>query len=199
MSIRYDFYRQDGVFKHQNKVIVRPTEGQNIKSDQLFEEIQSSTSLTTSDLLGAVTALKVALSRHLLEGNTVHLEGLGYFSLSIEGDVIEKAPDHYQLKNPKVKDVRFRPEKGFVRNLNREAHFKANQHSCRSHKVLSLETIKSAIDQLMEGGLVFTPLQFAHAVGCSRTTAYTVLPQLVAQGLLKDVSTSSRHKLYTRA
>lgn len=50
---------------------------------ELAEEISQDCSLTPGDVLSAVSALSVCLERHVLNGNSVKLPGIGVFSLAV--------------------------------------------------------------------------------------------------------------------
>lgn len=199
MAIQYGFFRQGGVFEGKNKVIARAIEGRAVESTQLFEEIEASTSLSTSDLLAAVDALTDALRRQLLMGNSVHIKGLGYFSLTIDGEVTEKEKERFYLKQPKVKSVRFRAEKSFLQGLAQEAQFKATHHGCKSQRELTEQELNAVLDRLMNGAFFFSAPEFAREAGCTLPHAYQLLRRLIAAGKVKDISTSPRRKMYSRA
>ena len=47
-------------------------------------------SLTSADIVAAEAALRDEIVRNLMLGNSVHLPGIGHFSLSVDGDIYEE-------------------------------------------------------------------------------------------------------------
>lgn len=64
-----------------------------INTEQLAEEISHSSSITHADVLGVLYALSNVVRRHLLQSETVHLDGLGTMRVSIRSHMVEKEED----------------------------------------------------------------------------------------------------------
>lgn len=61
------------------------TSGQ-VTIDDLAEEISHSSSLTRGDILATVSALNEAIQKHLEDGKTVYIKGIGLFYISATGE-----------------------------------------------------------------------------------------------------------------
>lgn len=79
------------------------TRGQ-IDEDYLAHEICAQCSLTESDVLAAVSALSDVMQRHLKQGNTVSLKGIGLFTVSAgsEGCETEKECTPSKVKAQRI-------------------------------------------------------------------------------------------------
>ena len=72
--------------------------------EQLCEEIEQSSTLSKPDIYGVLYALLDVLPRHLTDGKSVHLGGLGSFrvSLSSNGEASEDDVDVHSIKHTRV-------------------------------------------------------------------------------------------------
>ena len=86
-------------------------ENQVVGIERMGKNIQSASSLTQSDVIAAVAALKEEISFQLMSGNAVHLPGIGYFTLSVKGKLYQDpCSGHYRLRDPEARTVKFRPD-----------------------------------------------------------------------------------------
>ena len=99
------------------------TEGA-VSTERLCEEISLQCTLTGTDVKSVLDALKGQILLHLSRNNTVHLDGLGTFSLSVKGKIVaENKRKHLIVKDPRVRSVLFRPERQLI-DYFANAHFK---------------------------------------------------------------------------
>lgn len=197
MSIHYDFYRQSGIFAADDKVIARINEHRTCNTETLAQRIESATSLTRADVVAVLDAVAKAMSDELLQGNSVHLEGIGYFSLTMDAKVVRNEKGQYYAKNPRIKSLRFRAEKKMTARFD-AAHFVPNGHFCTSRPPIDSTQAEMLIDTLLAVKPVFTPAEFARHANMHLQQAYKQLKQLEASGKLKNAGTPYR-KIYLRA
>ena len=75
-------------------------------TDDLADSIQENTSFSRGDVRGLVIALVDEISYRLRQGETVALEGLGRFHLTVESEPVDN-PDDFDIKKT-VKNVKCR-------------------------------------------------------------------------------------------
>lgn len=194
MSIHYKLLQATGAVlgasRYRTVVIDRTTVGMQ----QLRTTIQKATTLTATDLTAALDALTAEIRTQLLAGNSVRLDGLGYFSAVVAGEVCEDVrTGHRRLRQPRVRTVRFRPEKGFVRQFH-EAEF-ANATSATAATAPSSAETAAAVRALFERRPVFTVRELQSRLRLSRIAAYRLVARLEADGTLRNVGTPYRKLL----
>lgn len=89
MAVFYKLIKTHGALPKNAEYRVVAVENETVGVKHLAQRIQESTSLTPSDVVAAVSALKDEMAAELKMGNNVHLPGLGYFSLAVKGDIYE--------------------------------------------------------------------------------------------------------------
>lgn len=78
-------------------------------TQDLAEAIQENTSFTRGEVTGIIMALVDEISYSLSQGNTVVLDGLGRFHLTVESDPVENREDFDIKKNIKGVKCKFLP------------------------------------------------------------------------------------------
>ncbi len=197
MAINYDFYKTTGVLAADDKWYVRAVDNGTAETEELMQYIQEGTTLTTSDLKGALDALAVQIRRQLADGRNVHIEGLGHFSLSIGGEVTTDSKGRLRLKQPAVRTVNFRPDAGLLRHLS-NASFTSSAHRGRHSEAVSEAELPAAIDRLCATTGHFTAAQFRKALRLTSSTAGRLLRRLCSEGRLVNIGSRS-FGLYCRA
>ncbi len=197
MAINYDIYKNSGCLRSENKHHLRIIENKTTTSIALAERIEKACSLTTSDVKAALSALASSVREELLAGNGIHLEGLGYLSLAMEGEIEPDRNGRLRVKHPRVSNVLFRPEKALMRKL-QDAQFTITKHAGKHSRNLSEAETEQIVSRLLEKRTFFTAQQFATASGMTQATAYRTLRKLSDNGTLKNIGTPSR-MIFTHA
>ncbi|MCR5821242.1 MAG: HU family DNA-binding protein [Bacteroidaceae bacterium] len=97
--------------KEQRNAHIRPVTSGVIGTQQVCEEIAYKCTLTKPDIVAVLTALSEVLQSQLSQNHSVHLDGLGTFSLSLKGKVeADKKRKQLRVKNPRVRSVLFKSE-----------------------------------------------------------------------------------------
>lgn len=81
----------------------------HITTAQLCDEISHSTTVTESDVRAVFAELKVAMHDHLLNNQSVKVDGLGTFSVSLSSNLAD-TKESFKATNIKGASVNFRPE-----------------------------------------------------------------------------------------
>lgn len=197
MAINYDIYKNSGCLRSKSDHHLRIIENKTTTSNTLAEHIEKACSLTTSDVKAALSALASAVRDELLAGNSIHLEGLGYLSLAMEGEIEPDCNGRLRVKHPRVSNVLFRAEKALMRKL-QDAQFTITKHAGKHSRNLSETETEQIIARLLEKRTFFTARQFANASDMTQATAYRTLRKLLGNGTLKNIGTPSR-MIFTHA
>ncbi len=197
MAITYKFMKVNGALGGKQIVCARATSHHTCGSDRLFRELEKATTLTSADLKAALQALSETVVAHLLDGDNVRLDGLGTFSVSVDGDVQTDENGKYYLKQPRVSAIRFHPAPAAQQAM-KEANFVAASRLPVGDAVPSIEDAREAAKALLAEKSVFTASDFRKALHLSSTTAYNLLKRLVDEGILRNTGTARRY-LYAAA
>ena len=84
-----------------------------VSTADLAEEISHSTTVTYADIKAVLDEVSVTIKRHILNSQSVHVDGLGSFRPSIHSQLVDKAED---FDASKIKGYRiiFTPERSIV-------------------------------------------------------------------------------------
>jgi predicted histone-like DNA-binding protein len=177
------------------KYRVVPVEYETVGLKRISKHIQRATSLTPADVIGVLTALKEEVAEELKMGNHVHLPGIGYFSLAIQGELYEDPRSHhYRLRDANVRKVKFRPDMEFLEAL-RDIEFENITYTHGTSLVPTGDALDEAIEQLLSRAPFFTVANLQEHLHLSQSHAYRLVARLEADGKIRNMGTS-RRKLY---
>lgn len=186
MAIDYDFYSSKNLRNAQGELYVRPIVNQVKTTEDLADQIEHMTTASRSDIRLVLDALSRELAWELLQGNSVRIDGLGTFSITMQGDIDRDSIGRLLLRNAAVRSVRFRPGQELMRELSR-AEFTSAYHRGRHSTEVTEEEVRAAVVQLTEGGDVFSSRQFRHSLGLTASTARKHLLRLQEEGVVRNV------------
>lgn len=85
----------------------------SVSTKDLAEELSHATTVTRADIMAVLIELSVAIQRHLLNSQSVHLDGLGSFRVGIKSTPTEKKED---FKASKIKSfhIIYTPERSAI-------------------------------------------------------------------------------------
>ncbi len=184
MGIRYDFYENPAQKKDtkQPKLHARVVSSGTMTTDEIALRIHGNSTLTTGDVKAVLTSLSELIVSELSFGRRVHVEGLGYFHLTLSCPPV-KSPKEIRAESIRVKSIAFRPEIELKKNFKRLPfqRVREKRHSCRYSEI--------EIDGLLTGhfmdNLYITRRQFQGLCGMTTTTAFRRIKQLIADGKLQ--------------
>ena len=161
-----------------------------VDSNLLAEEIEKENSLTQSDVKATLIALSQKLSQHLGKGERVHLEGIGYFQVTLSCDKELENPDDLR-KNEQIhfKSVSFRAD-------NQLKHLLQAKEIIHSHKgfhsaSLSTKEIDSILSRHFSSSPILTRRIFQELCKATISTACKMIRVLVSEGKLRNISSPS--------
>lgn len=190
MPIRFEWYEnpttpdQEEEIKHYH---ARPTLNGRIDTTQLAQQIQGRCSLTKVDVAAVLDALSAVVAEHLQEGKRVHLDGLGYFHISLAVDGEVEAQTKRRNTKVRMKAVKFRADSKLKENIGiiEVEHTKYGAHSRR----LSNEEIRVRLAKYFSERKVMTRSDFQICCGMTRNTATRHILRLRQEGVLKNIGT----------
>ena len=189
MSIKYRLQKNYGKLKEKAEFRAIVMERQTIGLERIGQNIQGAMSLTRADVFATVMALGDEIAYQLLDGNAVHLPGIGYFSLAVKGEVYEDPRTHnHRLRNPKVRTIKFRPDREMAHKL-LSAKFENETHHYGNASIPTTEDIEQALKELFATKSVITIADFRRYLNLSASTAYRIVERLETAGRIHNIGT----------
>lgn len=189
MAIQFELYKTPHPKDEEDKVTyhARVVNFQHIDTDYLAKEIQIATSLTEGDVKSVLDSLCHFMGDRLREGESVHLDGIGYFQIKLNS----KEP----ITSPKLKANQIK--------LKANISFKADAKLKRSVSVVHLERSKlkrhstsrsnDEIDRLLtnyfSNNPVLTRSDFQGLCNFTASTAARHIKRLKEEKKLKNINT----------
>lgn len=191
MAIKYDIYETPLPDKDsENTYHIRLINTGIIDTERLAEEIEFSTSLTAGDVKNVFTSLNHLFVEYLSRGYRVHIEGLGYFQLSLKAPAIND-PKKMRAEHIRVKTIKFLPEKKMKAQLSKLKfeRIKRKNHSQKHESEDIIELLK----EYFRENIFITRSEFEKLCGLTRGTAINRINDLIKRGVLirKGVANSS--------
>ena len=111
MAVKFDFYENPAPkeSKKKTRYHARVISYGTVDSEQLAQIIHSRCTLNVSDVKAVLVSLGELAAEKLSEGHRVHIEGLGYFQMTLECPEIRSA-DEIHAQSVAFKSVAFRAE-----------------------------------------------------------------------------------------
>ncbi len=186
MSLQYDFYANppSGGSNRKPRLHARVRTFGTTSTQMLAQVIKETTSLSTADVKAAIDALAEAMAFELTSGRRVHLDGLGYFSLTLSCPPIH-SPKEVRAESVKVKNIVFRPDEEWKDRV-RSAQLVRTREKNHSVRYSDIE-----IDGLLTGHFLdhsfISTLRFCGLCSCTQTTGRRKIVRLVEAGKLRRV------------
>ena len=198
MTVNYKLLRTSGKLAQRKALRIVPIKKDVTGIERICQRIQQTTTLTTADILGTIAALKTELVEELKSGNTVHLPGIGFFSLALKGDMYEDPKTHrHHLRNVAVRKIRFRPDKDFHEALG-EMDFENKTYMDGTSSLLMRLTVNAALEELFDESPIMTVSDLRHRLNLSTTYAYRLAAQLEREKKIINIGSRYR-KIYRKA
>lgn len=186
-TIRYDMFQNPS--PNQNSTPTyhpRVVGSRTIHREELDTKLTySSKPLTGKEIMLAISKFTDVLKDCLSKGESVHVDGLGTFSISLTCDR-SATPDNVRAEYVSLKDIVFRPEKSLLNELKNEIRFEKGCYTKYSHKPTASQAIDILKAMMTENGSVrpFTCKEFAAYAHLSNTTAHKLVKEMVANGTI---------------
>ena len=189
MAIQFELYKTPRPKDEEGKETyhARVVNFQHIDTDYLARQIQTATSLTEGDVKSVLDSLSHFMGDRLREGESVHLDGIGYFQIKLNS----KEP----ITSPKLKANQIK--------LKANISFKADIKLKKSVSVVHLERSKlkphsasrsnEEVDKLLtnyfNNNPILTRSDFQRLCGFTPTTAARHIKRLKEEKKLKNIHT----------
>ena len=158
---------------------MRNTNKQTIHSKDLIHETTLYTSVSRSDWAAVVEGLIDILSEKLGDGKRIHINGLGYFSVSI-GSTESENPKKMTRGTVQITGINFQPEKSFKKSIISRAHFVRERYKVHTVDLSPIE-VDGLLSEYFKDHRSITCARMQQVCGMTRSTAYRRL-QTLTQG-----------------
>ena len=197
MTVTYKLLRTSGKLAQRKALRIIPIKKDVTGIERICQHIQQTTTLTTADILGTIAALKTELVEELKSGNTVHLPGIGFFSLALKGDIHEDPKTHrHHLRNVAVRKIRFRPDKDFHEALGK-MDFENKTYKDGTSTLPIKSDVNAALKELFEESPIITVNDLRRRLNLSTTYAYQLTAQLEHEKTIINIGSRYR-KIYKK-
>ena len=170
MAIKFEFYESPNTIGTRKKRYhARVVNWQRINTDYLAREIQYGSSLTVADIKATIISLSEKLAYYLKDGARVHIEGIGYFHISLTCPET-RTPSSTRANKVKFKSVTFRADKYLKHQL---SDVKTERSKYKPH---SMPVTKESIDEALTEYFL------------TRATAGRYIAQLAKDKKLRNIS-----------
>ena len=186
MAIKFEFYESPHTIgTNKKRYHARVVNWQRITTDHLAQEIHYGSSLTVADIKATLISLSEKLAYHLKDGARVHLEGIGYFHLSLTCPET-RTPSATRANRVKFKSVTFRADKYLKKEL---TGVKTERSKYKPHSMpMTAEEIDAALTEYFSTHSVLTRRQFESLCMLKRATAARYIARLVKEKKLCNIS-----------
>lgn len=185
MSLRYDFY-ENPLPKDSNKhpqLHPRVVTSGTMNTSEMAKRIHGMSTLTIGDIKATLISLVELMADELASGKRIHLEGLGYFQLTLSSLPVH-SPKEIRAESISVKSVVFRSEKSFKKRFIGipMERVREKRHSNR----YSDFEIEDLLAKYFLHHPHITRREFGILCGFTESTAKRRLNKLVADGKLQN-------------
>jgi predicted histone-like DNA-binding protein len=186
MSLRYDFY-ENPVPRDSDerpKLHARVVTNGTMNIDRLAQYIHEECTLATADVKASLVALVEVMADELASGRRIHLDGLGYFQLTLSSPPVD-SPRQIRAESVRVRSVAFRPEESFKKRF-KDTPLKRTKEKRHSSRCSDTE-IDDLLTNYFLNNAHITCRAFCSLCGFTESTGRRRLRRLVAGGKLHDI------------
>ena len=186
MAVKFDLFEnpvKEGVSspKLHAKVITKDV----ITTHEIRESISKKCTVAPADVAAVITALNDELYEKLSNGYAVHLEGIGYFSLSLKCTP-DINPKYITASDIRVRSIKFTPDKELADRF-KEVKFERSTDSSRHSSKMDDEELKQKLAEFFAGHSFLQRRDFEQLTGFNQSKATRYIRRLVEEGVLKNV------------
>lgn len=152
MELKYDLYTlNNSQGTGENREYVRLIQHEPMTAKQLQEKIQDRCSLTKGDVAAVLSELHDIAVQEFQMGHRFYIPEIGYFSMSASLEMPEDNPDKKITgKEVRLTGINFRPEAGFLQEVQRGVHFVRSRYSSQSTKYTEEKLLEKIKEYLQE-------------------------------------------------
>lgn len=197
MEIEYDLYENPGKEVGDSPRLHAKVVTKNVVTTKnLRENITRKCTATPADVAAVLTALSDELYNALSDGYSVHIDGLGYFSLSL-GCNSEAGSENKADVDVWVRGIKFVPEKELLEKFETANLQRVTDKSRHSEKMTDEEVMKRLQGYFAENEYMQRK-DFEKLTGFNLSKSSRYIKLLVDNGVLKNIA-SKFHPVYILA
>lgn len=194
MEIEYDLYENPGKDGTGSQRLHAKVVTKNVVTTKnLRENITRKCTATPADVAAVLTAISDELYDALSDGYSVHIDGLGYFSLSLSCNS-EAGSRNMDNVDVWVRGIKFVPEKVFVEKFETANLVRVKDESRHSEKMSDDEVMKR-LETYFAKSQYMQRSDFEELTGFNLSKSSRYIKRLVGDGVLKNIS-SKYHPVY---
>lgn len=188
MAIQFDLFenpqREGGnTPKLHAKVITRNV----VTTKNMCDSISKKCTVTTADVAGVLAALGDEIFHALSNGYSVHLNELGFFTLSLKCSP-DVNPKHVSASDVGVRTINFTPEKEFAERFKTVELKRYTSHGHHSDKLTDAEVIEKLQGFFAEHHFI-NRREFDKLTGFNKVKSLRYLRKLIDEGILRNAGT----------
>ncbi|MGL4519847.1 MAG: HU family DNA-binding protein [Phocaeicola sp.] len=194
MAIQFDFYPNPNATEQEMQYHPRVINKAPLENEEILQLINQRCSLTDSDVIACLTELRHIIEEGLHNGRTVHLSGIGSFSLSLNCTSEQVSP-HTRAEHVRFKSVIFKADNQLKRGLSTLQLERAAQK--KHSALLTDQEVEQRIAHHFTTNPTLTRSQVEKLCQFTRSKALRHINRLLTEGKL--VNLGSRYQaIYAR-
>ena len=132
MAVQFELYKTPMPKEKKNKTRyhARPVSFETVNTEKLAYRIHDRSTLRVSDIISTLEELKNEVAQCLLEGKKVHVDGLGFFQVTLSCEEEIRNPKDKRVHRVKLKAIKFKADKELKGEL---CHMKFQRSKIRPH------------------------------------------------------------------
>lgn len=185
MSVEYDLYQTPTPENSGKKpqLHARVANANTINMKHLAKKIEKSTTISRADMMAVIVELGNAFITELSNGNRLHIEGIGYFQMTLSCPAGVEKPSDIRSESISFKSISFTPEKMLKRQLQGIKFVRSTRSNHSMHT--SDAEIQSILAAYFENHSYITRAEFERIFYMTRSTAFRRIKALVKAGFLQ--------------
>lgn len=188
MAIKFDLFEnpvKEGVSapKLHAKVITKDV----VTTREIREAIRRKCTVSPADVAAVITALNDELYENLSNGYAVHLEGIGYFSLSLKC-APDINPKYIKDDDVQVRSIKFTPDKDLIDRF-QSVYLERKVDKAHHSTKLDEEEVKQKLAEYFKTHSFLQRRDFERLTGFNASKSTRVIRELVKDGVLKNAGT----------
>lgn len=188
MAIKFDLFEnpvKEGVSvpKLHAKVVTKDV----VTTREIREAIRRKCTVSPADVSAVITALNDELYENLSNGYAVHLEGIGYFSLSLKC-APDINPKYIKDDDVQVRSIKFTPDKDLIDRF-QSVYLERKVDEAHHSSKLDEEEVKQKLAEYFKTHSFLQRRDFERLTGFNSSKSTRVIRELVKDGMLKNAGT----------
>ncbi len=175
--------------KGESRQYVRLMQDEHITAKQLQQQIQNRSSLTRGDVVAVLSELRDLAIHEFQLGHRFYMPGIGYFTMAASLEMAEESTDKKITgKEVRLTGINFRPETGFLQEIQQGIRFVRNPYSAQSIQYTE-DSLLSRIREYLQTNRYITCKIMRTEFGLTRYSAQKWLTHFCNKGIMVKAGT----------